>query len=97
MLSLHHLEAGIKPEGCSTYTWEKWYGKEFFDFMITESGTADCNYAKKHGFVDEIVAGGPTELVARAVEVAASWIGKERKIIAEGISHILSTIQPSAA
>lgn len=91
------VELGVSPEGCSTYTFEKWYGKEFYNRMIAESGTAGPSFAKKHGFVQEVVPGGPAELVARAVEVAKTWIGNDRKIVAQGEMHKLKEVNAAEA
>lgn len=73
-------ELGIQPEGCSTYTWERWYGREFWDLLIEQGGTCNADVAKSYGFVDEIVSGGSDALLERGIAVANEWIGCTRKI-----------------
>eukprot|EP00931_Biecheleriopsis_adriatica_P079517 TRINITY_DN52928_c0_g1_i1.p1 TRINITY_DN52928_c0_g1~~TRINITY_DN52928_c0_g1_i1.p1 ORF type:complete len:278 (-),score=68.30 TRINITY_DN52928_c0_g1_i1:92-925(-) len=93
------VKLGLKPEGCSSFTFPHFLGADLARRLLEEAEKLDVQEARECGLVTEIVAAD--SLQARAQAVAEEWgsSGRQRRIVEKGLVEKLKAVnkQESAA
>lgn len=86
---------GLPPEGCSTFTFPTFLGKDVARRLLEEAEKIDVHEAHRCGLVTEIVAA--EDLQVRAQAVAEEWAASSRpkRIVERGIIEELKAVNKS--